>query len=476
MTAPISVSVMRPYLSMFVTIGTPFRTVRRAWSNHPRHKEGTVQRVSRPSEPSMSLVSAISLGVGAMVGAGIFALLGEAGALAGRLTVAAFAVGGVVALLAAYSYAKLGARYPSAGGVVEYLTQAFGSGVLAGGLSVFFFGALVIGTAMVAKAAGAYAADLLVGDATGVWANVFSTVIVVALAAVNIIGAKAVSSAERVIVAAKLTVLVIFAAVGLVTLQGSFLTTGAAPATSGLLASVGLTFFAYTGFGVIANTAEDMADPKRTLPRAIFIAVGLVIVLYLALTLAVFGNLSVADVIAAKETALAEAARPVFGQTGFTIMAIAAVLSTASAINANLYGMLNITYLLAKDGELPEPFERRVWRSGTEGLLLTTGLVLLLTNFLDLSAIAAVGSTATLLVYLAVQIGHLRLVDETGASRVVVGLGIVATAWVIGQFVLFTAQTNPARLGLVAVFAAVAFATEWILQRTTRRTIRPRTT
>ncbi|MFV1991855.1 MAG: hypothetical protein ACC652_14075 [Acidimicrobiales bacterium] len=157
-------------------------------------------------------------------------------------------------------------------------------------------------------------------------------------------------------------------------------------------------------------------------------------------------------------------------------MAIAAVLSTAAAINANFYGMLNITYLLAKNGELPEPFERRVWRSGTDGLLLTTGLVLLLTNFLDLSTNAADGSTATLLVYLAVHIGHLQLTEETGASRLVVGLGIAATAWVIGQFVLLTAQSDPARLGLVAVFATAAFATEWILQRATSRTIRPRIT
>lgn len=425
-------------------------------------------------QKSMTLWAAIAMGVGSMVGAGIFALLGEAAAAAGNATYLSFVVGGGVALLAGYSYAKLGVRYPSSGGVVEYLVQGFGPGLLSGGLSLLFYFAGVIGMAMVAKAFGSYAAGLFIGEgAPTFWINVFSSGIVILLTQVNFIGSTAVGRAEKLIVFLKLVILISFVFLGMFSFNPSFLEPSSYPPPSSLLVSISLTFFAFTGFGVIANTVEDMPNPSRTLPRAIYLSIVLVLLLYLALSLAVFGNLPVDQIVADKETALAEAARPILGSLGFTIMAAAALLSTASSINANLYGSLNITYTLAKRGELPPSFGRRIWHEGTEGLAITAGLVLLLANLLDLGAIAGLGSATFLLVYLAIQIAHLRLAGETGGSRPVILIGGLATGTILVLFLKNAADTNPLTLILFAAFSLLSFAAEFVLQKTRNRIIRP---
>lgn len=420
----------------------------------------------------MTLAAAVAMGVGSMVGAGIFALLGEAAAASGNAAWIAFALGGLVALLSGYSYARLGVRFPSAGGVVEYLVRGFGPGLLSGGLSLMFYFASIIGMAMVAKAFGAYATTLFLGENAGIWwPRIFATALVLLLTQINFIGSDAVGKAERLIVFLKLLVLVSFVFLGLYQLDPSFLAPASYPATGNILTSISLTFFAFTGFGVISNTAEDMPNPSRTLPRAIYLSIGLVMVLYVGLCFAVFGHLSIDAIIASKETALAEAARPLLGQLGFTIMAAAALLSTASSINANLYGSLNITYSLAKHGELPIAFERRLWRQGTEGLAITAALVLLLANLLDLGVIAGLGSAAFLAVYLAVHVGHWRIRKETGANPILIAAAALTCGTLISLFLINSISTAPLTVVLFVAFALLAFTGEFVLRKTLNREI-----
>ncbi len=419
----------------------------------------------------MTLWAAVSLGIGAMVGAGIFSLMGEAASMAGGLTPVVFALGGVVALIAGYSYGKLGARFPSAGGVVEYLVQAYGPGILSGGLSLFYYSSLVIGTAMVARAFGAYGSQLLGEGTHRVAEPALAAGAVVALTLVNVVGAAAVAPLEKAFVALKLTALGAFAVAGVVGVRPSLIAEAGSPGTWPVLSAVGITFFAYTGFGIITNAAEDMPDPSRTLPRAIFLAIGIVIALYVVLAIVVLGNLPLAEIVAGQDTVLARAAQPVFGAAGFTIMAVAAVLSTSSTINASVYGALNISYLLAKYGQLPRPFQRRVWKGGTEGLVLTAGLMVALAVWMQLATIAAAAGAAALLLYLAVQWGHLDLAAETGADRRLLWLGVAATAAVAGIFMIYSWTVEPLRVVVVVVFLAGSFAAEWGLQRWRRRVI-----
>lgn len=423
----------------------------------------------------MTVARAVSLGIGAMVGAGIFALLGEVGAVAGSSVWLAFLAGGVVALLNGYSYGRLGARYPSAGGPIDYLTRGYGIGVFAGGLSLFYYAAGVIGMAMVARAFGSYSAALIhSGRPSSLLIGSLAAAAVVGLTLINVAGSVSVGKLELVVVAAKLSILALFVVGGAFGINSTLLSaefTVSSP--SSLMAAVGFAFFAYTGFGVITNTAADMADPKRELPRALFLAIGLVIALYVAIALVAFGSLSVAEIVKDKETALAVAAEPVFGRTGFTVMAIAAMLSTASALNAALYGSTNVSYVLAKKGELPESFDHRVWHDAPEGLFLTATMVLVLATVLDLSQVASLGGIAALLVYLAVGVGHLRLRDETGAHAWVLVLAVVATAGTAAAFVVRMAADQPVVLAIGALVLGAAFGTEVLLRRRTGRVIAP---
>lgn len=421
----------------------------------------------------MTVPRAVSLGIGSMVGAGIFALLGQVAAVATSAIWLAFLLGGVVALLNGYSYGRLGARYPSAGGPVEYLTRGYGEGIFSGGLSVFYYATGVIGMALVARAFGSYAAALFVaGTPPAPLVGAIAAGLVISLTLVNYAGAGAVGKAELAVVAAKLAVLGLFVVGGTAGIQSTLLRSEfTVSSPGGVGAAVGLAFFAYTGFGVVTNTAADMENPARDLPRALWIAIGTVIGLYLAISLVTFGSLSVTDVVQDKETALAVAAEPVFGRVGFTAMAIAAMLSTASAVNANLFGTTNVSYVLATQGELPRSFQRRMWNHAPEGLFITAGLVLALASLLDLSQVAALGSLAALLVYVAVTAGHLRLCRETGARAWVLVAGLAATVATLAAFAVRVGRIQPFVLAAGAAVLAVCFLAEAMLRRF--RTVKP---
>ena len=415
---------------------------------------------------SMSVPRAAALGIGSMVGAGIFALLGEVTALAGGATIAAFVAGGIIALLSGYSYGRLGGRFPASGGPIEYLTQAYGPGTASGAISVFYLAAGTIGMALVARAFGSYATRLIVGEgAASWWPGVFATALVVVLTLVNSAGTGLIARTELAIVASKLLVLAAFVIAGAVRLDSSTLTSHPATSTGSIFGGIAVAFFAYTGFGVISNAAADLPDPHRDLPRALFIAVGVVIVLYVAIVVAVFGNLTSPAIVGARETALAEAARPVFGSAGFAVMAVAAMLSTASSVNANLFGVTNIAYALAKYGELPGAFGRHLWHRATEGLVMVSAAVILMATFLDVSALAGLASSAVLIVYLAVNAGHLRLLGETGASRPLVVLATLTSASAIVLFVVHAAVSDVATLISLGAALLGAFVAELALQR-----------
>ena len=218
------------------------------------------------------MVGAAFLGVGAMVGAGIFALLGEAGAIAGSAVWLSFMVAGLIAGLLGYTVAKLGVRYPSSGGLIAYLIEAFGKSHLTGVASWLFYFAGLIVTAMVAVSFGSYGVSLFLGDdAAGGWANVLTSAVVVGMVAVNAVGAGTVAKVQSVIVVVLLAVFTVFIAVTIADADWDLLAPSTYPSAADIVASVALTFFAYLGFAVISFTAANLRDPAKELPRAMYL-------------------------------------------------------------------------------------------------------------------------------------------------------------------------------------------------------------
>jgi amino acid transporter len=414
----------------------------------------------------MSVWSVSALGIGSMVGAGIFALLGQAALAAGRDVYLSFLIGGAAALLSGYSYARLAARYPSAGGIMEYFNRAFGPGILSGTLSVIYLLTLVVTVAMVAKTFGAYGQRLFFGDASPHWiADAFASGIVILLVLVNMAGGAAVGRAEIVLVGIKLSILVLLMLAGLPGIDPRMLTSGASVSPGALLASVGLTFFAYAGYGMMANAAESVSDPGRTIPRAIFLAIGLVIILYVGLAIVVLGNVSAADLSRYADTAVAQAARPVLGHFGFVIVSIGALLATASAINATLFSALAISKGLAKQGQLPGLFAQPMLGEGTRGLGLTAIAILVMVNLLHLGEIANIAGATFLIAYLAVFVAHWRLRGEAGGSVLVMGAGFVLMGTVLVAFVASLVSTQPLSIALTVLFVLGSAVLQWFIQR-----------
>ncbi len=424
-------------------------------------------------QKGMSLLDAIFIGIGSTVGAGIFALFGQAGTIAGAAVWVSFLIGGIIAFFQAYSFAKFGARFPSSGGQVSWIILSFGDGLFTGGTIVLLYFTMLTMSALVASSFGSYAAGLVFGsEPPQIWMNIFASVIIVALTIVNVIGAEAVSKVQAVIVNIVLVVLVAFAIAMLLNLNVALLSPASYPPLGKVVASVALTYFAYLGFGTIAFTGGDLTNPEVNMPRAMYITVGFVALLYIALSLGVFGILPVKEVIAQAETALAAAAEPIFGSAGYTLISVAALFSTAGAVNTQLYSSIGATFTMAKEGFLPPRFSAARRRGGTQGLMITAVISLVLVNLLNIGAIASLSSSVALGGYVLITIGHLRLTEQTHASRPILWLALVVTLAALVIYLIYTLQTDPRAFVVLLVFIALAWVVEAIWHRISRRRLR----
>jgi amino acid transporter len=423
---------------------------------------------------SIGLWSAVSIGIGGMIGAGIFSIMGIAVQISGNAVFVSFIIAGFVALFSTYSYAKLGARYPSAGGPVEFLIMGFGDGIFSGGFNILLWIGYVFALSLYAKAFGNYAATFLASNASAVWVDIFATAIIVIFTAINFISAKAVGRSEVIIVAVKVCILILFAAVGVFFIKRSFLSISHWPHTSNIVFGGAIVFLAYEGFGLITNAAEDMNNPRKTLPKALYLSVIIVICIYVSVSLAVVGNLTLPDIIKAKDFALAEAAKPFLGVIGFRLVALAALFSTASAINATLFGGANVSYVIAKEGELPAFFERKVWKRGFEGLVITSALVIVIAIFLNMEGIAMLGSASFLIIYGVVNIAHLRLYRETGARLYIIWVSFLGCAFSFFVLVYYIIAHSPVTLVVLVAALTVSFLVEWVYRKSSKRCLKPR--
>ncbi len=415
--------------------------------------------------------SVASIGIGGMVGGGIFAVLGLAVQMAEGGVPLAFFISGLIAMLTAYAYVRLSVTYPSQGGTVEFLNQAFGSGIVTGGLNVLLWLSYIIMLSLYAYAFGSYGKIFFPAATQAIWKHVLISTVVVFLTILNILGAKAVGKSEVWIVGMKVTILLVFIGFGIVHINFHHLAPSTWAKPISLFAGGMIIFLAYEGFELIANTAKDVREPQRTLPKAYYSSVGFVIVLYVLVSMVAAGNLSISQIVAAKDYALAEAAKPFLGTTGYTLIAIAALLSTGSAINATLYGAARISYIIAKDGELPTILEHKIWNRPVEGLLITSVLTLLASNFLDLSSISLMGSAGFLIIFAFVNAANVRLHRKTNSKIWISAIGAIACITAFGTLFWRISESMPSKLWLLGVMLAAAFSIEAIYRAITGRQI-----
>lgn len=418
------------------------------------------------SKGKLSLAEATAIGVGGMIGGGIFAVLGLAIALAGHAVALTLAAGGVIALLTGISYAHLGVAFRGDGGSFTYIERAFAAPALAG-LAGWLLIVGYVGTlALYASAFGDYGAALLRNAKIAQLApGALAAFALAAFLAVNLVGVKVAGRVELGVVAAKLAILALFAAAGVVGVQTSHFTPLLDHGALAPLAAVALIFVAYEGFELIPNAVEEMEAPERNLKRAIVIAIVLTTAIYVTVALVALGNLTPDQIRQDQEYVLAIAARPALGEAGFVLIGVAALLSTASAINATLFGAARLAMVMANEHALPKVFSMRErsrpipWAA----LLILTVASLAFALAADLSTISTLASATFLLIFTAVNLAALRLGPQIGLHRLPPLAGALLAAASFAVLIWHAWRNDPAAAGWLAGFYGLAIALEGVL-------------
>lgn len=410
------------------------------------------------------------MAVGTMIGASIFSIFGLGAKIAGNDLPEAFILSGIYALVVAYSYAILGSRIISNAGPIAFILKGLGDSIGTGALSILMWLTYVISISLFVKGFAGYLLPFIHIESTPFTIGVVEVIVISFFTALNFFGSKAVGKAEFYIVLVKLLILLVFILGGLMTINWSMAKPGFDTAHASSLLNASIIFFlSYMGFGLITNASENIKNPKKNVPRAIFISILFVMVFYVLISLVAIGNLPLADIIKAKENALAIAAKPFLGNFGFILITIGALFSISSALNATIYSGANISYSLAKDGELPDFFERKVWFKSTEGLYITAGLGLLFALLFNLQAIASITSTIFTVIYIFVLISHLKLQKEYGGSKIFLIINLIILSVVFVALMKYQWDTQrSAFYGSIITFAG-AFIVEYFYRKYGKR-------
>lgn len=416
-------------------------------------------------QKSVGVIGATAIGVGGMMGAGLYTLLGLATASAGKWLPVAFIIGGFVAAFSVYSYSKLGEKFPSRGGAAQFLLACFGNGLMAGGLNVFQYLGWIVAMALYAAGFAEYACNLT-GLPQNSWISKgISVGIILLVVAINLLGSKQVARAQTLIVSVELLILLVFIVAGLTKAQVP-VASGHGSGGLGIIAAAGLLYVTYEGFGVITNAAGSMSNPKKQLPRAMFLSLGIVAVIYVVTSIVVIKSLGISGTVANQGHALAAAGQKVLGSIGHYGIGLAALVATASAVNSTMFGDENLGLRIAKVGEIPHQFGIITKIGGPWGLFITAALTSLCVIVFPLSAVGEMASLAFLLVYASVNVGHLRVYKQTGAKPWLLWIAIILNLVLFAFLFIQTIAKGEVMTWLsVVVMLILSFVLEWLWEK-----------
>jgi len=374
----------------------------------------------------LKLLDVTMIGIGGMIGAGIFVLTGIAAGEAGPALVLAFLFNGLVTTLTAMAYAELGSALPVTGGGYSWIKMGLGStqGFLSGWMD--WFAHAVAGT-LYAMGFGRFATELWLmaglphfGLSVELMSLIFMTLIGVAFTAINYMGASEAGKVGNIVTGSKIAILGLFVVAGLAAMgrtnawQARF-TTGFMPnGIGGVLVAMGLTFIAFEGYEIIAQSGEEVVNPKRNIPRAIFIALGVAVLIYALVAFVAIGATQVPEgsvmevwqyLGEKKEIAVVEAAGQ-FLPYGAVILLISALASTMSALNATTYSSSRVSFAMGRDHNLPAIFARIHPKRHTPywAVIITGGLIIAMGWSLPISEVAAASSIMFLLLFAQVNV------------------------------------------------------------------------
>ena len=279
------------------------------------------------------------------------------------------------------------------------------------------------------------------------------------LAFINFFGANIAIKSENLFNILKMCLLAIFIVFGFMTpIEWGRMAPANYGSTLQIVSGAMIIFLNYEGFELIANAGKDIANPKRALPIAYIGGVLIVIGLYILIAVVVVGHMDFNQIARYSDYALSVAAKSFMGDTGFVMIAIAALLATSSAINATFYGSGRLTFTIAKYGELPSELEKNIRNQPLEGMIIFAVLTLIFANIIPLQAIATMGSAGFLLIFMAVNIANIVLSKETKSITFISVLGAIACAIALFSLSWQTWQNSDTRNQLWILVAMIVIS------------------
>ncbi len=413
---------------------------------------------------SLSLLGTVAMGTGVMIGAGIFALTGQVAELAGGLFPIAFIVAAVISGFSAYSYIKVASAYPSAGGIAMILRKAYGKTTVAGAAALLMALSMIISESLVARTFGSYTLQLFPSEPAAIWVPVLAVGLIVLAFVVNLAGNQVIGAVSKVSAVLKIGGLLVFAAIVLaasgISLETSMVPPSGDPSLGTFLGGVALAILAFKGFTTITNSGDEVAEPKKNVGRAIILSLVICLVVYLAVCFAVASSLTLDQLIAAKDYALAEAARPAIGGYGRWFTIGIAIIATASGLLASVFAVSRMLAMLTEMKLIPHSHFGMPGSTQKHTLVYTVVIAAVFAAVFDLSRIASMGAIFYLLMDITVHWGVLRhLHEDVGAKRAVLGAAIGLDTIVLGAFLLIKGTSDPliVVVSLVTIAVVVAF-------------------
>ncbi|WP_254537289.1 APC family permease [Halomarina litorea] len=384
-------------------------------------------------DSTLGLSGATAIGLGGMIGGGVFSVLGVVAAIAGSAAWAAFTAASLVSLCAAYSYIKLNEVNDVQGGSVTQIQATVGNSTLAGMVGWTLLFGYVGAIAMYGYAFGSFAVRLAPLDSLfGLPMRPFFSVLAVGLfVALSVLGARATGSSEKILVALKVAILFGISAWGLYYgFTVNRLQFGTSQfASVGFVTAIAISFVSFQGWQLLMYDHDSIEDPQSTIPKAVYISIAGAIVIDSMVAILVTSLVKTSVIQQHPEIAVAKAVEPFLGQVGFVAVALAALFSTGSAINGTLFSAANFSKGMLSDGLLPDRFgDSDADGAPTRAVLVLGVLSAAFAAYGSLSGITSFGSLAFMVVFGVMSYIAFRKRDEDAIRGAIPAVGVAGTA------------------------------------------------
>lgn len=422
---------------------------------------------------SLTLKGAIALGTGVMIGAGIFALLGQIAELSGIWFPYIFIIGAVISGFSAYSYIKVSNAYPSSGGIGMILMKAYGKTTVTAAASALMAFSMIISESLVARTFGSYSLQLFDVDKNSLWVPALGVTLLILAYIINISGNKVIGKTSQFMAFIKTSGLIVFAIGGLWAAHFKFAdllpdttnTNNYSAASIG--AAVALSILAFKGFTTITNSGGEITKPHKNVGRSIIISLLICTIVYFLIAIAVNNSLSISEIVSAKDYSLAEAARPAFGNYGLYFTVGIAIVATISGVIASLFAVSRMTAMLTDMKLIPHSHFGMSGSIQKHMLIYIVVFAITLTIFFDLSRIASIGVIFYLVMDMIVHWGvfkHLR--KDVNANGIILISALILDLIVLIAFLWVKVSSDifviiVSALGIILVFAGEKWFLHW---------------